>query len=68
MLGEQVWAFVVPREGVKLAPADVWDSCRKELTAYKVPDKVRIVDSLPMTSTGKVQKFALRQAALEQHS
>jgi fatty-acyl-CoA synthase len=66
LAGERVWAFVVPQEGVKLTPADVLNYCRGELTPYKVPDQVRIVDSLPMTATGKVQKFALRDMVLQE--
>ncbi len=66
LAGERVWAFVVPKEGVALTPADVWNYCRGELAPYKVPDQVRIVDTLPMTSTGKVQKFLLRETALQE--
>jgi acyl-CoA synthetase (AMP-forming)/AMP-acid ligase II len=66
LAGERVWAFVVPQEGVKLTPADVLNYCRGELAPYKVPDQVRIVDSLPMTATGKVQKFALRDMVLQE--
>lgn len=66
LAGERVWAFVVPQEGVALTPADVWNYCRGELAPYKVPDQVRIVDTLPMTSTGKVQKFLLRNMALQE--
>jgi fatty-acyl-CoA synthase len=66
LAGERVWAFVVPKEGVALTPADVWNYCRGELAPYKVPDQVRIVDTLPMTSTAKVQKFLLREMALQE--
>jgi acyl-CoA synthetase (AMP-forming)/AMP-acid ligase II len=66
LAGERAWAFVVPQPGATLTPAAIWDYCRKDLAAYKVPDQVRIVESLPVTSTGKVQKFLLREQALRE--
>jgi fatty-acyl-CoA synthase len=66
MAGEKVWAFVVPKEGATVAPADVMGYCRGELAPFKVPDQVRIVDSVPMTPTQKVRKFELRNRALEE--
>lgn len=64
--GEHTWAFVVPQEGELLTPAQVLDYCRSELAPYKVPDQVRIVRSLPTTATGKVQKFQLREMAMQE--
>lgn len=66
LAGERVWAFVVPQDGAALTAADVLNYCRKELAPYKVPDQVRIVEALPMTSTGKVQKFLLRDMILQE--
>lgn len=61
--GERVWAFVLPQPGETVTPAQVLNYCRTELAPYKVPDQVRIVDSLPLTSTGKVQKYLLQEEA-----
>lgn len=66
IVGERVWAFVVPTEGTELAPGDILNFCRGELAPYKVPEQVRVVADLPMTSTGKVQKFVLRARALQE--
>lgn len=66
IVGERVWAFVVPTEGATLAPGDVLNFCRGQLAPYKVPEQVRVVADLPMTSTGKVQKFVLRARALQE--
>jgi fatty-acyl-CoA synthase len=66
LAGERVWAYVVAQPGTNLSPQDVLNYCRGELAAYKVPDQARIVASLPTTSTGKVQKFALRDLALRE--
>ena len=63
--GEQVCAWVVPREGAALAPADVVEFCRGRIAHFKVPKHVRIVDELPMTVTGKPQKFVMRDWMVE---
>lgn len=63
IVGERVWAYVLPQEGANLTPADILNYCRGELAPFKVPDQVRIVDSLPTTSNGKVQKYILRERA-----
>ena len=63
--GEQVCAWVAPREGAALAPADVVEFCRGRIAHFKVPKHVRIVDELPMTVTGKPQKFVMRDWMVE---
>jgi fatty-acyl-CoA synthase len=59
-LGECGAAFVVPAAGHRPDAEELIAHCRRELASYKVPDVVRIVDALPMTVSGKVQKFKLR--------
>jgi acyl-CoA synthetase (AMP-forming)/AMP-acid ligase II len=66
LAGERVWAFLVPREGGALTPGDVLRYAREGLAPYKVPDQVRIVDDLPLTSTNKVRKFALLEMIREE--
>ncbi len=66
IVGERVWAFILPTEGAQLTPGDTLGYCRGELAPYKVPEHVRVVTDLPMTSTGKVQKFLLRARALKE--
>ena len=63
--GEQVCAWVVPREGAGLTPGDVVGFCVGRIAHYKVPKHVRIVDELPMTVTGKPQKFVMRDWMVE---
>ncbi len=63
--GEQVCAWVVPREGAALQPEDVAAFCRGQIAHFKVPKHVRIVDELPMTVTGKPQKFVMRDWMVE---
>ena len=58
--GERPKAFVVPKMGREPDPEALRDHVRARLAGYKVPDTVEVVDELPKTSTGKVQKFTLR--------
>jgi len=58
--GERPIAFVTLKEGMTATPEDVIDHVRSRLAHFKAPDIVRVVEALPRTSTGKVQKFVLR--------
>ena len=59
--GEQVCAWVVPHEGAELTPEEVIAFCDEQIAHFKVPRHVRMVDELPMTVTGKPQKFVMRE-------
>src|SRR4051794_23414315 len=61
--GEEVMAWVKPRDGAALSAHDLVDACRGRLARYKTPRHWRIVDAFPMTVTGKVQKYRLRELA-----
>jgi fatty-acyl-CoA synthase len=61
--GEEVGAFVRLREGAALTADDVRDACRGKISHYKIPKYVTFVESFPMTASGKVQKFRLREEA-----
>ncbi|MDX5365953.1 MAG: acyl-CoA synthetase, partial [Alphaproteobacteria bacterium] len=60
--GETPCAFVTLRKGASLTEKDVIDWCRANLAHFKCPKKVVFTD-LPKTSTGKIQKFRLREQA-----
>jgi fatty-acyl-CoA synthase len=66
IVGERVWAYILPQPGAIVTPQIVLNYCRGELAPFKVPDQVRIVDSLPTTNNGKVQKYLLREKASEE--
>ena len=53
-------AFVVAQDGASLTADDVIEHCRGRLAGYKRPTKVMLVDSLPKTATGKIQRYKLR--------
>ncbi|WP_036139198.1 AMP-binding protein [Luteibacter sp. 9135] len=63
-LGEQVCAWIRLRGGSPATAASIQDYCRKHLAYFKVPHYVRFVDAFPMTVTGKVQKYLMREAML----
>lgn len=63
--GEEVCAFVIPKEGYSFAPDDIRDFCRGKISSYKVPKYVAFVDKYPLTASGKVQKFKLREKSAE---
>ncbi|KAF1007150.1 MAG: 3-[(3aS,4S,7aS)-7a-methyl-1,5-dioxo-octahydro-1H-inden-4-yl]propanoyl:CoA ligase [Luteibacter sp.] len=63
-LGEQVAAWVRLREGATLTEEAIREHCRRQLAYFKVPQHVRFVDAFPMTVTGKVQKYLMREAMI----
>jgi fatty-acyl-CoA synthase len=62
--GEEVMAWVRLREGAALTEEDVREFCRGRIAHFKVPRYVRFVDEFPMTVTGKVQKYKMRDEAV----
>lgn len=63
--GEDVGAFIIQKDGFDLNTQDVREFCKGHIAKYKIPRYVFIVDEFPMTGSGKIQKFRLRQMALE---
>ncbi len=62
--GEELCAWVRCREDAGCEPEDLREYCRGQIAHYKVPRYVRFTDEFPMTVTGKVQKFKLRDQAV----
>lgn len=63
--GEDVGAFIIQKEGNELTTEDVRDYCKGHIAKYKIPRYVFVIDTFPMTGSGKIQKFRLREMALE---
>ena len=63
--GERPKAFVVLKSGHTARPREIIDHVRDRLAHFKAPDTVALVDTLPKTSTGKIQKFVLRNSEWE---
>jgi fatty-acyl-CoA synthase len=64
--GEEVCAWIVLRAGEQATAEEVQEFCRGQIAHYKVPKYIRFVDELPMTVTGKVQKFVMRERMIEE--
>ena len=59
--GEKVCAFVVLKPGARADAAGLIEHCKKNLAPYKVPAVIRLVDELPRTTIGKIDRLALRE-------
>jgi fatty-acyl-CoA synthase len=63
--GEELVAFVQTKGGTTLTAEDVRAFCQGRIAHYKMPRYVEVIDEFPMTVTGKIQKFKLRELAIE---
>jgi fatty-acyl-CoA synthase len=63
--GEELMAWIQVREGATLTQEDVAEFCRGRIAHYKVPRYVHLTDAFPMTITGKVQKYLMREEAIQ---
>ena len=65
--GEEVMAWVKLRAGRRRRRAtELAASCRGKIATYKIPRYWKFVDAFPMTVTGKMQKFRMRELAIEE--
>ena len=64
--GEEICVWIRKREGMSLNENEVVASCRASIAHYKAPRYVRVVDSFPMTVSGKAQKFLMRKTMMEE--
>jgi len=62
--GEEVAAFVILRSGAALNETDIRDYCRGKIAWHKIPRYVAFVESFPLTASGKIQKYKLREDAV----
>ena len=64
--GEEVCAWIVLKAGQTCDADEIRAFCRDQIAHYKVPRYIRFVDEMPMTITGKVQKFVMRQQMVDE--
>ncbi|NTW01550.1 MAG: AMP-binding protein [Oscillochloris sp.] len=64
--GEEIMAWVKLKPGVTAEEEEIRAFCRGQIAHYKIPRYVHFVDSFPMTVTGKIQKFLMRQQSVEE--
>ncbi|MDR3021232.1 MAG: AMP-binding protein [Clostridiales bacterium] len=63
--GEEAFAFCILKAGCKANEKEIKEYVAKSLARHKIPSYVHFVDSFPMTASGKIQKFKLREQAIE---
>ncbi len=64
--GEEIMAFVIPKEGVTLTEDEIKDYVRGSMAKYKVPSFVSFITEFPMNGAGKILKYKLREMAIEE--
>ncbi|MHA1559396.1 MAG: AMP-binding enzyme, partial [Alphaproteobacteria bacterium] len=65
-MGEEIMAWIQLHDGQTMTEDELRDYCREGLSHFKVPRYIRLVNSFPMTVTGKLQKFRMREMAEQQ--
>jgi fatty-acyl-CoA synthase len=63
--GEELLAIVIPRAGTELSEAELREYCKGQISHQKIPRYFQFVEAYPLTASGKVQKFVLRQQAIQ---
>jgi fatty-acyl-CoA synthase len=66
--GEKVAAAVIKKQDASITEEDVKGYCREGIARHKVPEYVDFVEEYPMTASGKIQKYKLREAAVERYN
>ncbi|MBM7691370.1 fatty-acyl-CoA synthase [Peribacillus deserti] len=62
--GEEVMAWIIPREGRQLTSEDIKAYCKGKISKHKIPRYIEFTKEYPMTASGKIQKFKLRELSL----
>ena len=65
LYGEEVMAWIRLKQGVTATPDEIRDYCHGKISRYKIPKYISFCTEYPMTASGKVQKFKLREQAVE---
>jgi fatty-acyl-CoA synthase len=64
--GEQVMAWVILKPGAAATEADLRVYCTDRIARFKIPHYIKFVDAFPMTVTGKIQKYKMRELAIQE--
>lgn len=65
--GEELCAWIIPKPDTALDEAAIREFCNGAIAHYKIPKYIKFVDSFPMTVTGKIQKFVMRENMISAH-
>ena len=63
--GEEIMAFIILKEGAELTVEEVKEFVKGHMARHKVPKHIAFVENFPMTASGKIQKYKLREKAIE---
>ncbi|MCL1929208.1 MAG: AMP-binding protein [Treponema sp.] len=63
--GEEVGAFIILQPNITIKEEDVRDFCRGKISRYKIPKYVFFMESFPVTASGKIQKYQLREQGIK---
>ena len=63
--GEDTGAFIILKAGAEVTAEDIQDYCRGKIAWIKIPKYINFIDEFPMTASGKIQKYKLREIAHE---
>jgi len=66
--GEEVMAWIQLHRGESATEQEIRDFCKGRISHFKIPRHIKFVDDFPMTVTGKMQKFRMRELAIEKIS
>ena len=64
--GEEIMAWIQLHAGETATEEEIRDYCKEQLAHFKIPKHIRFVDEFPMTVTGKLQKFRMREMVMEE--
>jgi fatty-acyl-CoA synthase len=64
--GEEIMAWIVVKQGQTVTLEDIRAYCQGKIANYKIPRYIKIVDGFPMTVTGKIQKYIMRQQSTQE--
>ena len=64
--GEEIMAWVQLRDGAALEADDIKEFCRGQIAHYKIPRYIKFTDEFPMTITGKIQKYLMREQSIRE--
>ncbi len=64
--GEELCAWILLREGAEVTPDDIKAFCQGQIAHYKIPRYIKFVTEFPMTVTGKIQKFVMREEMVKE--
>lgn len=63
LYGEEVMAWIIPKKGEAITSSEIIDYCKGKIARHKIPRYVEFTDSFPMTASGKIQKYKLKELA-----